>query len=424
MASSGEQPASAVPAVTEPVYDCLILSGGGSKGAYGAGVAKAIESYRTLRNLTNPICYVGASAGALNAYLLASGDPDDLIGFWLSATNESVLGVRNPDARTRRLWLLATAIFGAGSPRSLYDSKALKALIRDRADLGRVKSPLLIAATDYTQGRPKAFYVSELIDKFVDEDKKEPKHRRRLAHLHRIEDNEMLVKALLASAAIPVFFPPVEIEIVVDGKTETNLFIDGGVGNNTPTREAAYFFRFLKELNLGVAGTAFCVKQEQPSTLADGTGDLVFTTVLKRTLDVYHYVHTRPIIAGWRRINHEVRELRKKMDEMAAWLDELSIDPATRQQISARIEADFGAPGGSTARVDAPLPVIEPSIELGDTLRFDPTRTRAEISHGYSDALKMLKNFDDPKRNGQKAIDEAEYDELTIARIIPTGTAT
>lgn len=32
-----------------PVYDCLVLSGGGAKGAYGAGVAKAIAFIGSLR---------------------------------------------------------------------------------------------------------------------------------------------------------------------------------------------------------------------------------------------------------------------------------------------------------------------------------------------------------------------------------------
>src|SRR6476646_9242298 len=62
-----------------PTFDCLVLSGGGAKGAYGAGVAKALMAYRQLKDIRGPICYVGASAGALNAYVLATANADELV---------------------------------------------------------------------------------------------------------------------------------------------------------------------------------------------------------------------------------------------------------------------------------------------------------------------------------------------------------
>ena len=56
-----------------PTFDCLVLSGGGAKGAYGAGVAKALSAYRRLKEVRGPVCYIGASAGALNAVMVADG---------------------------------------------------------------------------------------------------------------------------------------------------------------------------------------------------------------------------------------------------------------------------------------------------------------------------------------------------------------
>jgi predicted acylesterase/phospholipase RssA len=55
-------------------YDCLVLSGGGAKGAYGAGVAKALWEYRKLKNVDTKLCLVGTSAGALNAAVLATAE--------------------------------------------------------------------------------------------------------------------------------------------------------------------------------------------------------------------------------------------------------------------------------------------------------------------------------------------------------------
>src|SRR6478672_6993248 len=97
---TSREPASALrshPAGQLPTFDCLVLSGGGAKGAYGAGVAKAISAYRELKNIRGPFCYVGASAGALNAYVLATQNPDALISFWQSATHRNILGSRFPN---------------------------------------------------------------------------------------------------------------------------------------------------------------------------------------------------------------------------------------------------------------------------------------------------------------------------------------
>src|SRR5712691_8816377 len=74
-------------------YDCLVLSGGGAKGAYGAGVAKALWEYRKLKKVDTKLCVVGTSAGALNAAVLATAEADNLVSFWTTATSRQVLGV-------------------------------------------------------------------------------------------------------------------------------------------------------------------------------------------------------------------------------------------------------------------------------------------------------------------------------------------
>src|SRR5207237_4534067 len=146
---------------SKAIYDCFVLSGGGSKGAYGAGAAKAVEEYRKLRGLTNPVCYIGASAGALNAYILAAGDADALIGFWLTTTNKAILGVPNGNSKIHAAWRYFQQCFSS-SPRSLYSNKAITRLIRENATLPSLHSALIVAATDYTRGRLRAFYASDL----------------------------------------------------------------------------------------------------------------------------------------------------------------------------------------------------------------------------------------------------------------------
>ena len=147
-----------------PTFDCLVLSGGGAKGAYGAGVAKALMAYRQLKGVRGPVCYVGASAGALNAYVLATANADDLISFWLAATRRNILGPRFPSITIRAMLRLATRPF------SIYSNAGLESLIRANASISTIKNPLIIATTDYTRGELKAFYASKLIDKLVEDE--------------------------------------------------------------------------------------------------------------------------------------------------------------------------------------------------------------------------------------------------------------
>src|SRR5262249_62264165 len=67
----------------------LILSGGGAKGAWEAGVAAALIE----RGL--PVRLVaGSSAGALNAAMVADGRLDRLQALWRSVTREQVYMLR------------------------------------------------------------------------------------------------------------------------------------------------------------------------------------------------------------------------------------------------------------------------------------------------------------------------------------------
>jgi len=368
-----------------PTFDCLVLSGGGAKGAYGAGVAKALTAYRQLKNIRGPVCYVGASAGALNAYVLATASADDLVAFWQTATRRNILGVRFPGPAIRAMLRLGKRPF------SIYSNAGLETLIRANASLETIKSPLIIAATDCTRGELKAFYASRLIDRLVAYDSRLSADQQRLGHFRRITTTGLLIKALLASSAIPIFFPPVRITVDHLGRPETGWYIDGGVGNHTPTREAAYFSRFVTEKQLGRMGFVICVKQDPPRVLREGRQPLNPFNILTRTLEVYHHVHTAPIVAAWSRINTEVRDQRRRVREFTQWLGEQQIPSEIVDLVTSRATTDFVNLGGATPRVSAPMLEIEPSTSLGDPLDFDPQRARENIEHGYMDTLRVLK---------------------------------
>jgi predicted patatin/cPLA2 family phospholipase len=387
------------------VYDCLVLSGGGAKGAYGAGAAKALWEYRRLKKVERPLCFFGASAGALNAAVLATDGADALIRLWRSMTNRTVLGVHIKSAKFQgaKSWL--RGLFKHGQPFYIYSSATLLALIRRQTSFSRLRdSHLVVAATNYTEGSLKAFYYSSIFDLAVAEDKKRPESQQRLAHLQSLTDQNFH-SCLLASASIPVFFPPVQI----DG----SLYIDGGVGNNTPTREAAYFLRYLESEGKGKAGEMFCVMLEPPGLRQEGSFEYSLLGIVDRTLSIYHNVHTKPIIHAWFRINEEVKTYDERLHAFIAWVEAQGWDNALVQNVRREVEARLGGLGGSARRLDVPMRIVEPSTPLGETLDFDRSTIEGSIKAGYRDMLKAL--------SAAEKIDQAELTKLQNAPIFVGG---
>jgi NTE family protein len=176
----------------------LVLSGGGAKGAYEAGVALALAARGVPIRLA-----AGSSAGALNSAALADGRLDRLEALWRGVTREQVYALR-PGVFFAGLlpgWLTLLALDGAGS---LLDPRPLRALIAESVDLDRVRaSPvaLRVVATDL-EGRAA----------------------------HVFDNRSVTVDALLAASAVPGMFPPVS----VDGR----LLVDGGLVARAPVLEA------------------------------------------------------------------------------------------------------------------------------------------------------------------------------------------
>ncbi len=176
----------------------LVLSGGGAKGAYEAGVAAAFVE----RGL--PIRLVaGSSAGALNAAMIASGRADRLEAMWRSVTREQVYTLRAPVFFAGFLpgWLTMLAL---NETSSLFDPAPLRDLITASLDFNRLRaSPvrLLVTATDLARREKRVF-----------------------------DNRSVTVDALMAASAVPGLFPPVE----VDGA----LLMDGGLTGRAPVLEA------------------------------------------------------------------------------------------------------------------------------------------------------------------------------------------
>jgi NTE family protein len=197
---AGSAAASACGPSTRPldVPTALVLSGGGAKGAYEAGVA-AVFVERGL-----PIRLVaGSSAGALNAAMIADGRMERLEALWRGLSRERVYSLRTRVLFAGLLpgWLTLLALDRAGS---LFDPGPLGELIDASLDLDRVRASrvrLLVITSDLARREPRLF------------------------------DNQTITReALMAAAAVPGAFPAVDV-----GGT---LLVDGGLTGRAPVLEA------------------------------------------------------------------------------------------------------------------------------------------------------------------------------------------
>lgn len=394
--------------------NCMVFAGGGAKAAYGAGAAKAILGYHKIKPNPPSYCYIGTSAGALNACVLAAKGPDELFDFWSEASKRRVLGWWSSRHRWRHLaFLLSNPKFyftflarqaRYAFPFAAYSNASLRSFLTERLEDVNIdllkRSNLIICTTNFSTGALTSFYVSELIDRFKQVDDAEPQQRRRLIHFKPITSTAMLIKVLLASTAIPLVFPPVEI----DGE----LHIDGGVGNNIPSREAAYFMRFLltcKPVEIA-QGDIFCITLDAPGKV-EATHRCGVIDILSRTYNIFEYIHMRPILDGWSRINREVTEYRRNRAEFQSRIAELSIAPELVQTICDIADETLKRPGGSTPRIDAPIHLIEPSNTIGDLLNFDSKRLTEHKVSGYKQAVGVLR--------AKEFIDEAQSTQLLNA---------
>lgn len=187
----------AAPGVSPAPSLGLVFSGGGAKGAYEAGLALALRERGVV-----PAVVAGTSSGAITAVMVAAGDEERLAGIWRTIRRDDIFAYRAPLALGGLLpgWLALPILLRA---RGLLDPAPLRATLTRHVDFGRVRvSPtrVLVVATDLRSGAP-----------------------------HRFDNATVSVDALMASAAVPGLFPPVE----VDGA----LLVDGGVVQRAPTLE-------------------------------------------------------------------------------------------------------------------------------------------------------------------------------------------
>ncbi len=217
----------------------LVLTGGGARGAYQAGVLDALGVIATKHRVTYPFdCYVGNSAGAINAaWMVAnaahfSDAANRLRAFWNGLTTDQIFRVDGASLLgrgARWIWELSTGgLHQRKVVRSLLDTTPLFRLIHREIEFGQIQKNVAsgliqgfaVTAVDYTSGNSRTFHDSA--------GRISPWSTLRRDSV----ESTISAKHILASSAIPLLFPPVRID--------DSYFGDGSLRNYTPMSPAVH----------------------------------------------------------------------------------------------------------------------------------------------------------------------------------------
>lgn len=224
----------------EPGPLALVMGGGGARAAYQVGLLRAVA--RRFPEVSFPII-TGVSAGAINAaHLAAHPGPfpeavEDLARLWGRLTVERVFRV---DARTLTreafrwgLRLVSGGWIGAPETRSLMDTSPLRRFLEDGLGAGDGPIPGIREAIDERRLRAVAIstssYSSGLAVTWVQGGPEVGTWERPLRQARK---TEITLDHIMASAALPIFFPAIQ----VDGE----WFGDGGIRLAAPLSPALH----------------------------------------------------------------------------------------------------------------------------------------------------------------------------------------
>jgi len=214
----------------------VILPGGGARGAYQAGVLKALAEIT--RGQGNPFPIIcGVSAGAINAAVLASHAHEFDVGverlehFWSTMYCERIYRTDGWSVFCSALqWAFSLALGGriVKNPRSLLDNRPLVRFLQSSLKLEGIAQAIecgqlhgvAVTASGYTCASAISFYQASASVL--------PWRRER----RRGQPSELTINHLLASAALPLMFPAQRVGM--------EYFGDGGMRMISPLSPAIH----------------------------------------------------------------------------------------------------------------------------------------------------------------------------------------
>jgi len=191
--------------------NALILSGGGAKAAYEAGVVQSLNHLELSFDIVT-----GTSSGAFNAALIAGNQQTQLLDLWRNITASDIYRLRIP------LWLAFLIPSGliywiVNSKKAIYDNQPFLKLLQNTIDFKKITESqihLIIIADDLVSKKRVTFTNKTLIRN----------NSQKSLAIPLTEKN--IIDAILASVPIPGLFAPFQIN--------QHMLVDGGLTHNAP----------------------------------------------------------------------------------------------------------------------------------------------------------------------------------------------
>ena len=402
----------------------LVMTGGGARGAYQAGVLKRIGELNRVRIQGNPFPIIGgASAGAINGAALATGCHDfasvtqTLAEFWATLKPSDIFRCDVlSQAHNSITWMVDLsfgAILGGGHARSLLDATPLRHFLNKHLECDRIQEnikgghlyALAISATNFNSGKS---YL------FIQGLKGHPIWKRvRLVTVA----TKITVDHVCASCAIPFVFQPVRLAIPSRGSA---FFGDGCVRLQQPLSPVIRLGAE-KVFAIGVR----CENKERPEETTDERNPSL-AQVLGVVFDVIFLDHLDTDIEHLERLNQllkhdqisqpgiEGAQMRPLKTFIIAPSVHLS-DVAKQHQkdMPALIHYFLSSLGRDAASCS----------DLMSYLLFTPQYTRELIEIGYHDASKRIDEIEDFLYSSHEGDVENSLASETGGRAPKTGSA-
>jgi len=361
----------------------LILSGGGARAAYQVGVLKAIAHLLEGRPPCNPFpVIVGTSAGAINAVGLACGALHfreaikNLAEVWRGFHCGQIYRSDWPGVVSQVGRFTLRHLFGLSgkTPLALLDNRPLSLLLQDKLDFSGISAAVrqrqlqavAITAFGYESGQAVTFYQGRAtLAPWL--------RHRRIGLPTRLD-----VPHLLASAAIPMIFPPVK----VDGQ----YYGDGALRQSAPISPALHLGA-TRILVIGVSGNQSedsengVISGEFPPTLAQIGGHMLgssFIDSLETDLEVVERLNQLArLLPDNTRAEQRLREVEVLTISPSQPLD--SIAARYRHELPRALRPFFFGPGAMHSSGAAIL----------SYLLFEPGYCNELIALGEQDALRQ-----------------------------------
>ena len=232
----------------------LTVSGGGSNGAFGAGI---LVGWTETGKRPRFDLVTGISTGSLTAPFAFLGTPYD------EKLRDAFTTISGEDILKRRgvLAILGGQSVASNDPlRKMVGGYVTDQMVDDIAREHAKGRRLLIGTTNIDAERPVIWDIGEIASSDMPDRK------------------QLIANILVASAAIPGIFPPVRLTVTADGKTYDELHVDGGTSNQV----------FLLPANL-------TVKQLDPRFKNKRTRQLFIIRNAKTTPE---YSQVKPVLAS------------------------------------------------------------------------------------------------------------------------------